>query len=107
MNKLQVRPRAIANVWFRKFSLVLLFFSAVLVLSATAPNVLASDDSPENVNGDWPQYGFNSAHTGFNPYETTISPENVGSLVELWTSEVGGFFFGSPIVANRTVYMGN
>src|SRR5689334_23728276 len=103
MNAFQVKPTTSANEWPRIIPLLLFFFSALLAVNPA----FGSDDSPANTNGDWVQYGFNSAHTGFNPNETTLSPENVGSLVELWTSEVGGFFFGSPVVANRTAFMGN
>ena len=30
---------------------------------------------------DWMQFGYDAAHTGYNPAETTISPANVASLV--------------------------
>ena len=34
---------------------------------------------------DWPQLGFDSGHSGFNPYEHRIGIQNVGSLQQLWT----------------------
>src|SRR4051812_3060228 len=53
---------------------------------------------------DWPMDRFNAARTGFNGSEQTISPGNVGGLVETWrTSEA----FGEPVVADGFLYQKN
>jgi outer membrane protein assembly factor BamB len=57
---------------------------------------------------DWTQFRYGPAHTGFNPTETKISPANVGTLVEAWTTTTGGaFYYSSPAVANGVVYVGS
>ena len=61
---------------------------------------------PFTVSGltDWPQFHFDVQHTGFNPYETILSPETVGNLTTRWKYTMGGQVDGSPTVANGVVY---
>jgi hypothetical protein len=53
---------------------------------------------------NWLQYGFDSTHSGSNPYETTIGPQNVAHLVP-------STLFGSvltpvsPLAANGMLYV--
>ena len=51
--------------------------------------------------------GFDAAHTGFNPYEQTLSPSNVSKLTQAWTYPVVGGIISSPTVANGVVYVGS
>ncbi len=37
---------------------------------------------------DWPQFGFDAAHSGHNPLETTITPANVATLATAWGGPV-------------------
>jgi hypothetical protein len=37
------------------------------------------------VRTNWSQFRFDAAHTGFNPHENVISPQNVSTLTEAWT----------------------
>ena len=54
------------------------------------------------------QAGFDSAHSGFNRYETRLNRGNVGNLTQLWASPVGGgFLYASPVVWNGKVYIGS
>jgi hypothetical protein len=60
------------------------------------------------VQTDWPMFGFNAQNTRFNPYENTISPSNVGSLVLDWSYRTGGMVTGgTPAIANGVVYVGS
>jgi outer membrane protein assembly factor BamB len=50
---------------------------------------------------DWPQQGFNAAHTGYNPHEKTLSRSNVAGL-----KLVGKFSTGARIISNIAVVDG-
>jgi hypothetical protein len=53
------------------------------------------------------QFGFDAQHSGFNPYETKLSPATVATLVQAWTDPTGKAIFSSPAVANGVVYVGS
>jgi len=36
---------------------------------------------------DWPQFQFDAAHTGYNPYEVILSPQTVGNLLLAWQTQ--------------------
>jgi outer membrane protein assembly factor BamB len=57
---------------------------------------------------DWPQYRFDDNHTGFNPFETTISRQNVRNLQLDWEAQLGDIVLASsPAVVGDTVYIGS
>jgi outer membrane protein assembly factor BamB len=62
--------------------------AAMVVPAAGKPS--ATTMSPlANVNAKmlgWPQLGFDSGHSGFNPKEKTLSPQNVANLTLLWST---------------------
>jgi outer membrane protein assembly factor BamB len=58
------------------------------------------------VQTDWPQFGFNEQHTGFNPYENVLNPSTVDNLMLRWVYPSLYPFSTSPVVANGTVYAG-
>ena len=51
--------------------------------------------------------GFDAAHTGYNPYERTLSPANVSRLKPLWSYATGGPILSSSSVAGGMVYVGS
>src|SRR5262249_34149559 len=53
----------------------------------------------------WPQFHFNAAHTGYNPFETTIGPANVGGLHLLWKGGATGGV-GSVSVSRGRAFLG-
>jgi eukaryotic-like serine/threonine-protein kinase len=54
---------------------------------------------------NWPQQGFDSGHTGYNPYEAILNSGNVGSLTRLWTFPTGSSnVAGNVVEANGTIY---
>jgi len=55
--------------------------------------------------GDWREFRFDNRHTGYNRFETVLSPSNVAGLQEKWESEAYAFEFSSPVVSNGTVYI--
>ena len=94
--------------WSR--TIALLICGPCLILSAPAAKTADKSKSAEELaaNGDWTQESFNAAHTGYNRFETQINRNNVGSLTELWVSQVGlGGISSSPVVAYGKVYLGS
>jgi outer membrane protein assembly factor BamB len=57
---------------------------------------------------NWSQFHFDPCHTGFNPYETVLSPANVANLVLDWKYEAPDHegFESSPAVADGLLYVG-
>jgi len=55
---------------------------------------------------NWPQFQYDAAHTGCNPYESVLKPSNVGNLAVKWQhlGEPGGSSFSGSVVADRTLY---
>ena len=62
-----------------------------------------SAQKPFLVRTDWPQFQFSPDHTGVNPYENILSPDNVGGLGVRW-SYLGIRAF-TPTVAGGILYM--
>ena len=56
---------------------------------------------------NWPQFRSDPSHTGYQPFESTLSPATVGNLVLKWQSFLGKPLFPSPAVANDVVYVGS
>jgi outer membrane protein assembly factor BamB len=57
------------------------------------------------VRTDWPTPRFDPEGTGFNPYETVLSPTSVGGLQLAWSRMGNGAMLGTPIVVGGTVYV--
>jgi len=51
--------------------------------------------------------GFDAAHTGYNPYERTLSPANVSRLKPLWSYTTGNVIYSGISVAGGMVYVGS
>jgi outer membrane protein assembly factor BamB len=60
------------------------------------------DQEPFVVFTDWPQYHFDAARTGSNPYENVLNKHTVGGLQLRWESD-GQW----PAVSNGRVYVGS
>jgi outer membrane protein assembly factor BamB len=55
--------------------------------------------------GCWLVPGQNADRTAYNPFESTISPANVGGLAEAWSYQpMAGFAAGSPVVSPAGVH---
>lgn len=48
---------------------------------------------------DWASFGFDLQRTGFNPYESTVGVNNVGSLEKVWIFDVGDTMVHEPVYA--------
>jgi outer membrane protein assembly factor BamB len=56
---------------------------------------------------DWPMFGYNAAHTGFNPGESAIGVGNVGTITKSWTGVMGGGGSSSaPAIAGGRAFVG-
>lgn len=57
---------------------------------------------------NWAMDGFGASGRRYNPYENTIGPWNVNSLVRAWSGPSGGFANPSPFVAfGGNIYVGD
>lgn len=75
-------------------------------LLATGQTSGLSASAPFLVRTDWSQYGFDPAHTHFNPYENVLNTSNVSGLVQKWgVNFASRVFVSSPTVANGIVYI--
>ncbi len=81
-------------------SLMLLIASFAMAQIPCNPSVLPK----ATLFVDWPQFRYDSQHTGCNPYESILSTASVGGLVLDWSYPTGSPVFGDPVVANGMVY---
>src|SRR5207253_3350001 len=49
---------------------------------------------------DWATYGFDLERTSHNPHEVTLGADNVGSLGQIWSTDVGAVVAASPVLAS-------
>jgi len=62
--------------------------------------------APKGVHGsssgttDWDSFGVDLQRTGYNPSETTVGTNNVGSLQKLWSVNVGFGMVHEPVLAS-------
>ena len=49
---------------------------------------------------DWDSFGFDLQRSGYNPSESTVGVNNVGSLQKLWTVNVGYAMVHEPVLAS-------
>jgi serine/threonine protein kinase/outer membrane protein assembly factor BamB len=75
---------------------------AVAATATAAAHAYATGTARQGV-----MFGFDAAHTGYNPYEHTLSPGNVSHLVPLWSFITEDEIFSSPVVAGGIVYVGS
>ena len=55
---------------------------------------------------DWPMFGFDATHSGYNAAETVIGTSNVGTLVERGTTvATDELISSSPTIANDVLYV--
>jgi outer membrane protein assembly factor BamB len=82
--------------------------AAALSLAWVPAAAAAANASPTvmSASGDWPQWGYDAAHSGYNPDETTISPSNVARLKLAWKAKMGVGSWSSPVIADGVVYIG-
>lgn len=100
-----------------KTGTAVLYLSLVLLLAsvATAQATKASTNFPcgpaispsPTLVVNWPQFHFDAAHTGCNPYESLLGPDTVGNLTLMWRYTTGGEVESPPSVANGIVYVGS
>src|SRR5260370_18862744 len=72
----------------------LVALSAALVEPAAAP---AAQEELTGTPGEWQQFGYDPAHRGVNPLETTIQPGNVATLHRLYRAPLPGLVNGAPV----------
>ena len=73
-------------------------------ITAWEPRGQKSAEKSFLVQTDWPQFGFDVGHTGFNRYENVVNDTNVQNLVLDWTFATGAPVYGDPAVVGGVVY---
>src|SRR5437773_9248046 len=56
---------------------------------------------------DWWKFQFDLGNTGYNPFEDTIGPGNVGDLIQGWSVDLGNLvgLGQSPVVADGSLFV--
>ena len=70
---------------------------------ASAQDVTRCGGPSNGLYVNWQDFQFDVCHTGYNPYEHIIGPNNVASLSVLWAGSYPSEN-ASPVVANGVVY---
>ena len=75
------------------------FSLMMIIASIAAAKSTRSDCGPIDLSvTEWPQFRFDFSHTGYNPYESILSPNTVGNLVLKWKEATGASITSSPSV---------
>ena len=81
------------------------FLLLVLVIASTAAAQQTCNGAPTaKALIEWPEYGFDTCRTSFNPNEFVLSPATVGNLTVDWQFPLAQPVFASPTVANGILY---
>ena len=93
----------------RQISLILLIASFATVQQSAAQVPCGPTIVPKAaLFVNWSQFGYDSAHTNCNPYESILSVNTVGNLTTKWQYQAGdNHVTTSPAVANGVVYFGS
>jgi outer membrane protein assembly factor BamB len=83
-------------------------FVALAAVCLTLGSVASPAAAAGTGSVNWPQFRFNQAHTGFNPFETTLNPSNVPNLQVAFQARLGKLVnYSSPAVVDGVVYIGS
>jgi outer membrane protein assembly factor BamB len=85
-----------------------LCFCALLAVAGTAHagGDKAAGKHPAAI--DWPHFRFDDKHTGHQPFETTLSKNNIKFAGNSWQAQLGNpVYSSSPAVVNGVVYVGS
>lgn len=87
----------------------LLSLMSALFIAATAGSGFAGPAKPPGAPVEWTHFRFDENHTGYQPFEMTLSETTVPFAGLLWQDELNGELvdFSSPAVAGGIVYIGN
>lgn len=78
-----------------------------LWVSAVGRRSELSAQAPFLVRTNWAEWGYGTAHHGYNPYENTLKTSNADALGLAWDYTTGDSLESSPAVANGVVYIGS
>jgi outer membrane protein assembly factor BamB len=85
-------------------NLILLIASIAAAQVPCGPSIIMKATLVVN----WPQFLYDPARSGCNPYESVLSVDTVGSLTTKWQYQSGANgVVSSPVVANGVLYFGS
>jgi len=91
--------------WLARLAVLLTVFiltaGRALPLQAQTDSIKA--DTVTTVN--WLQTGYNAAHVGYNPKETTLTASNVSGLTQTWLFQTNGEINVPSLISGNTVYI--
>jgi len=85
-------------------TLAVIFGSGSVIAGKSARNI---PESASLTTAGWPQASFDSAHSGFNRFETVLTRSKVRHLTQLWSAPVSGGIHASPVISNGKVFIGS
>ena len=74
-------------------------FRRCALLLGFAAAALAADD--------WPMYLYDLKHSSFNPHESKIDKNNVGTLKAKWTMQLPAALAAGPTIVDGVIYVGD
>jgi outer membrane protein assembly factor BamB len=80
-------------------------FAPALLASAIALGALPAGAGTAGASDPaWGQFHYAATRSGYDPVEKTLSPANVGRIVERWHATLGGCVYNTPLVSGGRVF---
>lgn len=76
----------------------------MLLLTESAAVASAPEDRPTFADASWPHFHFDSANSGYNPFEHILNSTNVSHLHVAWSVKLSSVASPSPVVAAGTLF---
>ncbi len=85
----------------------LFYLTLVLVIGSSATGQVPCSPSiipNATLFVNWPQFQYDAAHTGCNPYESVLKTSTVGTLAQKWAWVSSYTSYGPPVIADGVLY---
>jgi len=91
----------------KSMMLVLATLLFASLCSGQVRSEFANENSHGYIEGEWPQYGFNSWHSGFNPFEVQLNSSNVATLELAWEAYLYCPVYTAPAIWRGLIVVGS
>lgn len=97
----------IPEFWARQIRAAAFLSTAALAWLPSAAHSGPSHTTRSPAETNWPHFRFDEKHTGFQPFETTLSAGNIKSASNTWQAQLGDLVLeSSPAVVDGVAYIG-